>query len=67
MRVIRTSIQAPDANAYAERVIATMRAECLDWTLVLVGGISIERSGPMSSTTTAGARIAPSPWPHRWP
>src|SRR5450756_1685206 len=32
----------------------------------LVGGISIERSGPTPSTTTAGARIAPSPWPHRW-
>jgi transposase InsO family protein len=35
MRVIRAPIQAPNANAYAERVIATIRAECLDWTLVL--------------------------------
>jgi transposase InsO family protein len=35
MRVIRTPIQAPNANAYAERVIETMRAECLDWTLIL--------------------------------
>jgi hypothetical protein len=34
MRVIRRPIQAPNANAYAERVIATMRAECLDWTLI---------------------------------
>jgi putative transposase len=34
MRVIRTPIQAPNANAYAERVIETMRAECLDWTLI---------------------------------
>jgi transposase InsO family protein len=34
MRVIRTPVQAPNANAYAERVIATMRAECLDWTLI---------------------------------
>ena len=23
------------ANAHAERVIATLRAECLDWTLIL--------------------------------
>jgi putative transposase len=34
-RVIRTPIQAPNANAHAERVIETMRAECLDWTLIL--------------------------------
>jgi hypothetical protein len=35
IRVIRTPIQAPNANAHAERVIETMRAECLDWTLIL--------------------------------
>jgi hypothetical protein len=34
-RVIVTPIQAPNANAHAERVIETMRAECLDWTLIL--------------------------------
>jgi putative transposase len=34
IRVIRTPIQAPNANAYAERVIETIRAECLDWTLI---------------------------------
>jgi transposase InsO family protein len=34
MRVIRTPVHAPNANAYAERVIETMRAECLDWTLI---------------------------------
>jgi putative transposase len=34
-RVIRTPIQAPNANAYAERVIDTIRAECLDWTPIL--------------------------------
>jgi hypothetical protein len=35
MQVIRTPIQAPNANAHAERVIETIRAECLDWNLIL--------------------------------
>jgi hypothetical protein len=35
MRVIRTPVRAPNANAFAERVIETMRAEWLDWTLIL--------------------------------
>ncbi len=33
-KVVQTPIQAPKANAYAERWVQTARAECLDWTLV---------------------------------
>jgi len=33
--VIRTPIQTPKANAYAERWVQTVRADCLDWALVL--------------------------------
>jgi len=33
--VIRTPVRAPNANACAERVIETMRSECLGWTLIL--------------------------------
>jgi transposase len=41
-RVIRTTIQAPNANAHAERWVRTVRSECLDWLLIL-GRRQLER------------------------
>jgi transposase InsO family protein len=35
IQVIRTPIRAPNANAYAERWVRTLRADCLDRILVL--------------------------------
>jgi putative transposase len=41
-RVVRTPIRAPNANAYAERWVRTVRSECLDWLLIF-GRRQLER------------------------
>jgi hypothetical protein len=54
--MLRTPLQAPNANADAERWVGTVRAECLDWLLVVGRGIW---SGPSRCTSRTTTLIAP--------
>ena len=56
--IVRTPIRAPRANAFAERWVRTVRAECLDWMLVL-GRRHLERVLRIYAAHYNGAR------PHR--
>lgn len=35
IQIIKTPVQAPNVNAFAERWVRTVREECLDWMLIL--------------------------------
>jgi transposase InsO family protein len=40
-KVIKTPVQAPNANAYAERWVRTVRTECLNWLLMAVVVVNV--------------------------
>jgi putative transposase len=64
-KVIRTPVQAPNANAYAERWVRTLGADCLDRILILAAAISSTCSASTAVTTTSTGHIARSTSFHR--
>jgi putative transposase len=56
--ILVTPVQAPNAKAYAERWIRTVRAECLDW-LLIVG------RGPLEEVLRVYVEHYNRHWPHR--
>ena len=35
LKILRTPMRAPKANAFCERLVGTIRRECLDWVILL--------------------------------
>jgi hypothetical protein len=54
--ILLTPVQAPNANAYAERWISTVRAEYLDWLLIWDATTWSKSFASTSSTITGTAR-----------
>ncbi len=65
IRIVKTPVRAPKANAIAERFVRTVRSECLDWLLILnrrhlehVLRVYVDHYGWKSSRWTVGGSFA---------
>jgi hypothetical protein len=66
IKVLRTPMRAPRANAYAERLVRTVRTECLDWLLILIGRIWSACSESTSATTITSDHTEGLGWLRLW-
>jgi hypothetical protein len=58
-------VQAPNANAYAERWIRTVRTQCLNWLLIVGRGHWEQSCGSTPPTTTPTVHTGRSDWNRR--
>ena len=56
VRVLKTPARAPQANAFCERLIGTIRRECLDWIIPFCES-HLKRSSASSSCITIAAAL----------
>jgi hypothetical protein len=61
-KVLVTPLQAPNANVYAERWIRTVRADCLDWLLIVGRGHLEQVLRSTLSITTSTVPTGRSSW-----
>ena len=61
LRVLKTPVRTPQANAFCERVIGTIRRECLDWLIPLHERHLRAILREWVHTTTAAAACQPRP------
>jgi putative transposase len=69
IRIVKTPVRSPKATAIAERFLRTIRAECLDWLLILnrrhldhLLRVYVDHYGWKSSCWTAGGSFARVGW-----
>jgi len=67
VRVVRTPVQAPEANGIADRFVRTVRSECLDWLLIpstphLAHTLKVFVDHYNSGRTSPKPRAVPTEW-----